>query len=106
MNINQFSNPVEENIDDSLDHLDEQILTKYDKDIEAESDEEDKVYIRISHNKALIALSKFRFCKEQQVEDRWASLEALTLQERHIKQRQVLEHRQNDIRSYFVADSL
>jgi hypothetical protein len=40
MDINQFLNPVDENIKDSLKDLDEQILAKYGSDIEAESDEE------------------------------------------------------------------
>ena len=56
MDINQFLNPVEENIKDSLDHINEQILAKYGKDIEAESDKEDEVYIKISHNEALLAI--------------------------------------------------
>ena len=46
MDINQFLNLVEETIEDSLDHINKQILAKYGKDIEAESNEEDEVCIK------------------------------------------------------------
>jgi len=107
MDINQFLNLTDENIEDSLEELDENILAKYDPDIEAESDEEVETLPQIGQGEALDALYKLRLYEERQDTGPRTLLEALSLSETLIRRRQVDERIQMDIRSYFsMGDSI
>ena len=64
MDILQFLNPADENIEDSFEELDAQILAKYAPEIDAESDEEVEIQPKITHNEAIKALYKLCLYEE------------------------------------------
>jgi hypothetical protein len=101
MDIQQFLNPADETIEDSIEELDAQILAKYGPEVDAESDEEIENLPQILHAEALDAIYKLRLYEEQQDEGIRSLLESLKLSERQIRQRQVDERSQMDIRAYF-----
>lgn len=105
MDINQFLNPDDENIEDSLEELDALLLAKYGPEVEAESDEEEEILPRIRHEEAIVALQRLRLYAEQQDNSRQGLFQALNLEERDIKARQLKEVSQSDIRRYFSIES-
>lgn len=102
MDIQQFLNPVDEEVKDSLEQIDEQILAQYGPEIEMESDEEIELQPRITINEALEALNRLQLYEEQQEVGDTAFIQALNKQERLILSRRVSTVQQRDIRRYFV----
>jgi hypothetical protein len=101
MDVQQFIDPVDENIENSFEELDAQILAKFGPDIEDDSDEEVEILPRITHIEALDALNRLRLYEEQQDEGLISLLQALALGESNIRKRQIEARSQMDIRSYF-----
>ena len=106
MDINQFLNPVGENIKDSLEDLDKQILAKYGSDIEAKSDSEVEILPQIGHGEALGALCKLHLYEEQQEAGLRTLLESPTLAEIDIRRQQVDKRRQTEFKPILVYDGL
>ena len=94
MSIENFLNPAEEVVIDSLDDLTEQIAIQYDPSSDKESDEEEEILPRIPIQQAFAAIQSLKLFEEQQ-EDGKASFirlfddyEACLADRRHISRRQ------------------
>ncbi|KKA17805.1 hypothetical protein T310_8250 [Rasamsonia emersonii CBS 393.64] len=84
MDIDQFLNPIDEVVEDSIEQLDDQILAQFGPEIEAESDEEIEVLPRITISEALEALKRLRLYEEQQEEGDSELIKALDRHEKLI----------------------
>jgi hypothetical protein len=102
MDIQQFLNPADEAIDDSLDQLDSQVLAAFEPEVEDDSDEELESLPKISNTEALSALRSLRLYGEQQVNGKKAIIQALNEHEKDIQGRWAAQGVQRDIRSYLL----
>lgn len=66
MDISQFLNPAHENIEDSLDEIDAQILAKYGPEAKAETDEV-KIKHKITHSEVLDAIYKCAYMRNNKI---------------------------------------
>jgi len=103
--INQFLNPEDENIEDLLEELDALVLAKYRPDIEAGSHKEEEILPQIRHGESIVALQKLCLYAEQQDNSLQGHLQALNLEERGAKARQLKEVSQSNIRRNFSIES-
>jgi hypothetical protein len=103
MDINEFLNPADEEVNDSLLDLDEMILSQYavDQHDEEEDDDSAEPLPQISPADALESLYKLCLYEEQQVDADKALINAFMRYERVILKRKVQSQRQGDIRMFF-----
>ncbi|BCR98585.1 uncharacterized protein AKAW2_40268S [Aspergillus luchuensis] len=103
MHLDQFLNPLEEQVHDATTDIDDVVLSQYTA-VEDEVEEDDEMIEPlpiISSTRALQALHDLRLYEEQQNDANQASLHSLACQERDILRRKVLNTQQSDIRGYF-----
>lgn len=106
MNISQFLNPVEEQIDDSLENVDEIILSQYASTSADTIEEEEEAYESLPYitaQDALVCLYRLRLHEEQQINGHKPLIQQLLQHEKTLLARKVNNQQQSDIRSFFCT---
>lgn len=105
MDIHQFLNPEEEQVDDSLATADDLILSQFSSASMPEEEEEEEENCeslpQISIIDALESLYKLRLFEEQQVDGNKALIQQLLFHERTLLRKKVSRQQQSDIRDFF-----
>jgi hypothetical protein len=105
MDINQFLNPIEEQVDDSLMAVDDIVLSQYsaeNNDSSNEDEEEDQVeeLPQITATEALESLYKLRLFEEQDPDGNRQLIQLLVRHERELLRKKLYRQQQGDIRSF------
>lgn len=108
MDINQFLNPAEEQVNDSWMNVDEIILSQHASTSTAEEMEEDKEdngepLPHIPVQDALESLYKLRLFEEQQIDGNRPLIQQLLCHERALLRKNASNQQQRDIRSFFCT---
>ena len=102
MDINQFLNPADEQVDDDLMSIDDAILCQFSQENEdQEEDDNGHVLPQILAPEALESLYKLQLHEEQQVEANQDLIQLLRRHERVLLGRKQEKQQQVDIRHYF-----
>lgn len=101
MDINTFLNPADEDIEDTPDEIDGQILAQYAPEAEDSSEEELEVLPKISQDEAIAAIQKLCLYEEQQAEGSSSFIYELDRHEHILWRRKLAMQSQQDIRTYF-----
>ena len=102
MDINQFLNPADEQVDDDLMSIDDAILCQFSQENEdQEEDDNGHVLPQILAPEALESLYKLQLHEEQQVEANQDLIQLLRRHERVLLGRKQERQQQVDIRHYF-----
>jgi hypothetical protein len=101
MDIDNFLNPVDELVQDSVEAIDDVVLSEFLREVD-----EDEIVVehpRVSHSEAIEALKTLRLYEEQQEQGETQLIGALHKHERLIEARKIGGQKQSDIRSFFGA---
>ena len=100
MQIANFINPPGEDVDDDDGDIITQIVARYERERDAESDEEDHDQPKISTPEAIQALDKLQLYESQQEGDT-ADVQRLNVWRYRIQHRQIVSKHQTSIYEYF-----
>ena len=102
MDINQFLNPADEQVDDDLMSIDDAILCQFSQENEDQEEDDDGCVLpQILAPEALESLYKLQLHEEQQVEANQDLIQLLQRHERVLLGRKQERQQQVDIRHYF-----